>query len=198
MDPRGKWGESGAGDLEACLALLRAGEPRAVERLSALLRPMVEALVRRRLTGRGRRWAEVDDLVQGILFEIVREIGARVPADEGELLRRVRRTVGCRVKDAWRNHQDLLGESSVDFAPPGAGRSPSTGPVTAEDRRRWLEELVARLPEKYAEVVRLCGFEELTCVEAAARLRLEPDTVRKRYEVARQALARRLRSAESV
>jgi len=140
------------------------------------------------LTERGRRWAEVDDLVQGILFEIVRELGARPPADAGELLRRVRRTTACRVKDAWRNQRNLMGESAVDLARTPEG-SPSTGPITAEDRRRWLEELVGRLPEKYAAVVRLCGFEQLTCVEAAARLKLEPDTVRKRYEVARQALA---------
>jgi RNA polymerase sigma factor (sigma-70 family) len=106
----------------------------------------------------------------------------------------MQRTAGCRVRDALRNHRRFVGESASPGVIPE--RSRSAGPVTAEDRRRWLEELVARLPEKYAEVVRLCGFEELSCVEAASRLGLEPDTVRKRYEVARQALARRLGSAE--
>lgn len=179
---------------------MRSDASGAVERLCAALRPMVEAIVRRRLTPRGQRWAEVDDLVQGILLEVVGELDELPPsADAGELLRRVRRTAGCRVKDGLRNQQNLVGESAVDLAKgTPADRSRSTGPITAEDRRRWLEELVARLPEKYAAVVRLCGFEQLSCVEAAARLKLEPDTVRKRYEVARQALARRLGSAESV
>ena len=190
---------SEAVELEGCLESLRSGAPGAVERLCAALRPVVEATVRRRLTPRGRRWAEVDDVVQGILLETVRQLdGLPASADAGELLRRVRRTANLRVKDALRNHQDLVGESAVDLAQTPAERSRSTGPITAEDRRRWLEELVARLPEKYAAVVRLCAFEQLTCVEVAARLKLEPDTVRKRYEVARQALARRLGSSESV
>ena len=187
-----------AAELEACLAPLRSGAPGAVERLCKVLRPMVEGIVRRRLNGRRQRWVEVDDLVQGILVEAIRELGELPPsADAGELLRRVRRTTGFRMKDAWRSQQNLIGESA-DLARTPAERSPSTGPITAKDRRRWLEELVARLPEKYAVVVRLCGFEQLSCSEAAARLKLEPDTVRKRYEVARQALARRLGSGESV
>jgi RNA polymerase sigma factor (sigma-70 family) len=160
----------------------------------------LEAYVGRRLPPRGRRWAEVDDVVQGVLLETVGELH-ELPADAGpdELLRRVQRIAGCRARDAARNHRRLVGESAGPAAN-GArvDRPRSMGPITAEDRRRWLEELVARLPEKYAAVVRLCGFEELSYVEAARRLGLEPDTVRKRYEAARAALARRLGSAESV
>lgn len=193
-------GSSNLAELADALERLRAADPDAVDRLCGLLLPKVEVYVRRRLTPRGRRWAEVDDVVQGILVEIVGELG-ELPADAGpdELLRRVQRTAGCRVRDVARNNGRLIGESAgpaADGTP--ADRPRSVGPVTAEDRRRWLEELVARLPEKYAAVVRLCAFEELSCVEAARRLGLEPDTVRKRYEVARAALARHLGNAESV
>lgn len=180
--------------LEACLAALRSGESDAADRISRELRPLVEGYVRRHLSARARRWVEVDDVVQGILLETVRQL-PELPADAGagELVRRVQRTASCRVRDAARNHGALLGESA---SPRGEAERPerrgSVGEVTAEDRRRLLEALVARLQPKYADVVRLCGLEQRSFVEAGRALGLEPDTVRKRYETALKALARRL------
>lgn len=136
--------------------------------------------------------------MQGVLLETLRQLPA-LPPDAGadELLRRAQRTASCRVRDAARNHRALHGESvSPHGAAERAERERSVGAVTAEDRRRFLEELVARLPPKYADALRLCGLEELSFVEAARTLGLEPDTVRKRYDVARNALARRLKGRE--
>jgi len=146
-----------------------------------------------------RRWTDAEDIVQGVLVETVAQL-PRLPedCDAEELLRRVQRTASLRLTDAARRHGRLVGES----VGPGAGSvddvRPSEGSVTNADRRQWLEQLVARLPEKYAVVVRLCAFEELSCVEAAQQLGLEPDTVRKRYEHARSELERRLRNRDDV
>ena len=51
---------------------------------------------------------------------------------------------------------------------------------------------MAHLPDKYAEVVRLCALDEMTFVEAGQVLGLGADTVRKRYERAREVLERKL------
>lgn len=151
------------------------------------------------MSARARRWMDPEDLVQGVLIEIVREL-PELPDDAGpeELLRRAYRTASLRVRDAVRNHHRLTGESNLRVNLSAANRSRSMGSITARDRRRWLEQLVARLPERYAQVVRLCGLEELSCMEAARQLGLQPDVVRKRYETARRALARRLEGRDDV
>ena len=143
-----------------------------------------------------KRWTDAEDVVQAVLIETLPQLETLpADADPDELLRRLYRTAGLRVKDAARKHRRQLGESVAPEAPPSnRERAASMGAVTAADYQRWIHELVSRLPARYAEVVRMCAFEELSCVEAARRLKLEPDTVRKRYEVARQALDRRLSS----
>jgi len=184
--------------LRACVARARAGEIEARNRLFAHYRPLLQSYVRHRLGPGTKRWVDAEDIVQAVLMETLPQLESLpAEADPDELLRRLYRTAQLRVKDAARKHDRQLGESVVpDLAgvPGGMEHDPSMGAVTAADYRRWIHELVSRLPRKYAEVVRLCGFEELSCVEAARRLQLEPDTVRKRYEVARQALDRRLAS----
>jgi RNA polymerase sigma factor (sigma-70 family) len=185
--------EGAKAGIAECLTRFQQSDAPAVEDLCRELRPSVESFVRRRIPARIRRWIEADDIVQAVLFETIQQL-PMLPVDAGvdELMRRVHRTAGCRVRDAVRNHRRLQGESVFRGRPERPELSASVGAVTAADRRRFLEELVARLPAKYAEVVRLCGFEEITCAEAARVLGLDPDTVRKRYEVARRALARRL------
>lgn len=183
------------GWLAECIALARGGDQPAIDRLFAFYRPRIHAYVDRHLSPAARRWVEPEDVVQGILIETLPQLSG-LPRNAGpdELLRRLHRTARLRVSDAARNHRRRLGESVVVGAFSRPLEPPAMGTVTGRDYQGWVEELVARLPEKYGEVVRLCGFEGLTCVEAAHRLGLEPDTVRKRYEAARKALDRRLAS----
>jgi len=180
---------------DALIHRAREGHKEAIESLCESVRPRLTAFIRRRMGSRAERWTTAEDVAQGVLIEIVRQL-PELPEDanEDELWKRIHRTAGFRVKDALRRHQHDIGESA---RPAGtelpAGRRSSIGPVTRADDRRWLEALVAHLPPKYADVVRLCALEGRTSSDAARRLGLRDDTVRKRYELARKALNRKLR-----
>ena len=188
--------EAAGGRVERAIARARAGDREAIDALCARLRPGLEDFIGKRLDSRARRWTSPEDIAQGVLVEMVRQLTTLEPdASMDDLVRRVRRTAGFRIRDSLRSHRLDRGESTgpMEAADPAAN-APSAGPVTSADYRRWLEELVGHLPPAYGEVVRLCAFEELTFVEAAARLGLKPDTVRKRYDAARKALDQRRRT----
>ena len=177
------------------VARVGRGESEAVEEVLDLLRPLVAAAVHRKMRPPARRWMDPEDLVQVVLTEIAGRID-KLPAEGGwqELRRWTWRTVDLRLRDAWRKHQRMLGESAI--TPEGAvAERGGVGEVTRHDERRWLEELVSQLPEQYSEVVRLCAFEGMTPEAAAHELGISRDAVYKRYEKARRALQRRWRSA---
>lgn len=163
---------------------------RAGVRLEAL-RPTVHEAVRHHLRPVARRWLDPEDVGQVVLTELAGQV-AGWPADlsEDEVRRRVWRTADLRVRDAWRRHREMVGESAAPAADARAAEA-RTGAVTSDDERRWLQALVAQLPPRYAEVVRLCALEGLAPEVVARRLGLARDTVYKRYEKAREALRRR-------
>ena len=149
--------------------------------------------VRGQLRGRDR-WAQPEDVVQQVLSEVFGRL-ERLPdgADEGTLLRFLFRTAWLRSRDALRPHRGELGESAIaSHLRERAAEHWTDGAVTREDERRWLHELVVRLPVRYAEVVRLCALDGMSYVAAAEELGLEADAVRKRYEKARSILRNRM------
>jgi len=177
--------------LETVLREAHAGGPERREALCRVLRPPLLAHLRAQMGSGPRRWIDPEDLAQGVLVEFLRDLERmdETPSAD-EVLRRLQQKARWRVRDVVRNHRRDRGESALPaggVAPPSP--SPSTGPVTLGDERRWLRELVARLPEHYASVVRLCGLEGRSYADAGETLGLAPDTVRKRYERARQRLA---------
>lgn len=155
------------------------------------LRPTVRAAVRHHLRPVARRWLDPEDVGQVVLTELAGQVGTW-PEDlsEDEVRRRVWRTADLRVRDAWRRHREMVGESAAPTDRPAAAEA-RAGEVTTADERRWLQALVAQLPPRYAEVVRLCALEGLAPETVAGRLGLTRDTVYKRYEKARAALRRR-------
>jgi len=186
-------------DVTAWISQARAGTPEAVELLCRHFEPRLEDYVERHMGASARRWVEPADIVQGVLFEVVprlRELPFELDAED--LARRLFRTASSRIRDAVRRHARKSGES---YAPEQAlharGRAAhpedgSSGSVTQADTRRWLEELVARLPERYALPVRLVGLQGQSYDEAAEVLGIERETVRKRYERARDSLRARI------
>ena len=178
---------------ESLIRRARAGEAEAVGVLCERIRPGLTAFIQRRMSTQAGRWTTADDITQGVLIEMVRQLPSLPEAaTEEDVWKRVHRTAGFRVTDALRRHRVHFGESVCPsmLGEPG-GNTPSTGPVTRADDRRWLEALIARLPPKYADVVRLCALEGLSSDEAARELGLRNVTVRKRYETARKALNRK-------
>ena len=185
-------------DVTAWIAAARAGAPEAVERLCRHYEPPLDVYVQRHMGPATRRWVEPADIVQGVLFEVLQRLPELArDLDQEDLSRRLFRTARSRIRDAVRRHARRSGES---YAPelerrggPGTSLEESWGRVTLADTRRWLEGLVARLPERYAHPVRMVGLQGLSYDEAAEVLGVERETVRKRYERARDSLRARIR-----
>ena len=183
----------------ALLAQARRGDPDAREALCQALEPLVVEAVRRRMGRRLKRWLDPEDIAQGVLLEVLGGLGSLTEVDPVDaLLARVHRTALRRVQDAGRKNKRERGESVLFREDAVLPVDPlSAGPVTREDERRWLLDLVACLPAPYDEVVRLLAIEGLDSEAASERLGISVDLVRKRYERARRSLARRVESRRS-
>lgn len=187
-------GDPGRPDSARWIRAARRGEPGALDELCRRLEPGVQAYVRSRVGLGLARWVDPADIVQGVLLEVLGSL-ERLPdgAGEDELRRRLLRTAQSRIRDAARRHERDAGETAMPTPPEELRREPaSTGSVSRADERRWMLELVERLPPKYADVVRLCALEGLPFAEAGGRLGLSVDAVRVRYDRARRMLAQRL------
>ena len=187
-------------ELQACIDAARGGDEQAIEQLVRRYEPRLVRYVQRNLGSVARRWVDPEDLIQRALFETMRGLDG-MPADGGEdeLLKRLFRTARSRIYDVARKHQSQLGESVVPEAARERGsRDSKSGTVTRKDTQRWIEGVVDELPPELGEIVRLCAFEELSFVDAGERLGLKPDTVRKRYERARELLAQKLAGKDIV
>ena len=171
----------------------RDGDTIAIDAICRRYGPRVAAYVRRNMGEVARRWSDPDDIADAVLYEAVRGLASCAESlDEDVFVARLYQTARSRIRDAVRKHRRDVGESVYTTSGPLEDETPSVGTVTRSDTHRWLTELVTRLPQKYAETVRLIGLEGLTYAEAGARLQLEPETVRKRYARARDALRSRL------
>jgi RNA polymerase sigma-70 factor (ECF subfamily) len=183
--------------VQAWIAAARSGNREAADRLCRHVEPRLIGHVRRHMGPGALRWTEPDDVVQRVLVEVLRGLPNGPPLSEDDLWARLFRTAETRIRDSVRRHERTLGESVVLGLEPELGRETS-GAVTRADTRRWLEELVRRLPPRYGEVVRLVGLEQRSFEETARALGLEVDTVRKRYGRARAALRERVRGQADV
>jgi RNA polymerase sigma factor (sigma-70 family) len=180
-------------DGDDLVDLARAGDAVAVDRLCTRLRPRLLLFLQRRMAPPLRRWVDVEDVVQAVLAEVVGQL-ERLPRGPGMdgLWRRLSRVAVLHLAAEAQRHRRRVGESAVGSLDVGAeGGLVSEGPVTQQDENRWLAELVERLPPPYEEVVRLLALEHLDTATVARRLGVTTAVVRKRYERARDRLAKR-------
>jgi RNA polymerase sigma factor (sigma-70 family) len=141
---------------------------------------MVQAVCRRVV----RNAADADDVFQATFLVLARKAGEiRPPGAVGAWLHGVAfRTAREAVRRTARRREK---ESRV---PP---REPIPEPLAA-DVRPILDAELARLPEKFAQVLVLCDMEGQSRGDAAALLRVPEGTVASRLARAREALAARL------
>lgn len=182
--------------VEDLIALARGGRNgEACDELCRRYRGQLLAFARSKMGHGVRRWTDAEDVVQRALLETVRALDDLPQgAGEAELLGRMRLVCLRRIQDVVRARRN---DAPASVAPewgrePAAGGDSGDGSVTRSDTRRWLVGLIEHLPEGYDDVVRLCALQGLSYRQAGQRLGLGPEAVRKRYERARDLLARRL------
>lgn len=168
-----------------CVERARGGSPEARELLARCFVPELRRFVAARAGSALQRFAAVEDLVQESLaraFAALDHLRAGAGAEDFRAL--LFQHANWVVMRQGRRASGFTPES-VLHAPDGAPPDPqapmrSSGTVTRRDERRWLEERIARLDEKYAAVLRLYldrkGFAEI-----AAELRITEDAARKRF-----------------
>jgi RNA polymerase sigma-70 factor (ECF subfamily) len=181
-------------DLEDLLRRARTGDAPALGGLLGLYRNYLRLLARLEIGRRLRGKVDDSDLVQETFLEAYRYFGQFRGATEGELVgwlrqilasvvaKMVRRYYGTRRRDV-RLERELAGEVDRSSQALGAGlAAPQSSPSQQAARREQavlLADALARLPERYREVVILSDLEGLGWPEVAARMGRSVDSVKK-------------------
>lgn len=182
-------------DVTALLDDARSGDAAAREKLAQFGQEVVAGYVSRRMGPSDRRWAESQDIVQQVVFEVIHGL-ERFPtlADRSALVARLIQTARSRIIDLHRKYKNDIGASIAGETHEVTAPSESMGAVTRADQRRYIDEIVSSLPAKYAEVVRARAIEGLSFVSIGERVGLPADTVRRRYDRIIERVALRLAS----
>ena len=169
-------------EVSRWIAAARTGDGEAFDRLRKHYEPRVQSFVGKLLERLELQGRDVAALSQEAMFQTLRSIPTlpgRAGTDELERLIL------------------LAATAYVHDEADGDGHSGKTRESDAPENS-WLREFVARLPDPYREPVRLCALEGMTFVAAGEALGLPPETVRERYEQARNLLQSKLSSRNDV
>ena len=163
-------------------------EPATVELPWQELRGNLRAFVARRV----RHQADVDDLVQRVLLQIVTGRGSLREVDR--LHAWVYRVARNMIVDYYRSptmRRELAGGDAVDLMT----ATDVQGPPSVEDERTALQELatcltpmVRQLPSPYQDAIRMTDLEGLTQADAAKRAGISVSGMKSRVQRARQQL----------
>jgi RNA polymerase sigma-70 factor (ECF subfamily) len=160
------------GDL---FAAAQAGDPAALERLLAQLRPDIQRYARFQCYAS----SSIEDVVQEALIVVYRRVSSvRSPAAFGAwLVRVVARLCGLPVLMFMRSVEELKTiEDSTRFAH-----------VPADQLRLDVARAMAALPHDYRQIILLRDLEELTINEIAQRLSISGEAAKSRLRRARAA-----------
>ena len=182
--------------LTDLLSAACAGDAAALEELCRYFAPRLCRYVEAKaLFGRGARVTAADDIVQIVLRDVVRDPATVL--DQASLYRsekRLRQRARWRVTDSVREAEPDRGESEVAGGiERRSAERPTTGPVTAADDIEKLRRLVSCLSGRPKQAIELIYFEGLDREQAARRLGISREAVRKALERASDELRRRYR-----
>lgn len=175
-----------------CIERACEGSAAAREALVAHFTPVLRRFVKRRLGTRLRRFVGVEDLEQEIFVNALDALSRLRPGAGHEDFRKLLfqhanwvllRQGGRAGRFTPQSHGVSGSAEGYDVRAP----SLSTGEVTRADLRRWVDERIAQLDEKYAVVVRLY-LDNKSFAEIGTSLEISEDAVRKRFLRASQKL----------
>jgi RNA polymerase sigma-70 factor (ECF subfamily) len=189
--------------LQRCLDRLRDGDlaareellSKACERLSRLAKKML------RQERRVGRWEDSDDVLQNALMRLHRALEDVHPSSVRDFFRLAAAQIRRELIDLARHYYGPEGEgahhASVANLPGAPGAPPEYGGSTYEPGilAMWSEfhRQIHRLPTETQEIFDLLWYQGLTQLEVAKLLDVSERTVQRRWQLAREQLAKTLR-----
>lgn len=167
------------------VARLKLCDPTAFEAVYEEFRPRLFSF----LVRLSRRRDVAEDLLEETWLRLARH--CRDLADDSCLASWLF-TVARHLYASWCRRLAVDDERLIDLTPAwplaARGATPFEAAARSESERR-IEIALARLPLRYRETLLLVAVEGLSPMEAASRLGLPPETLRKRLQRAREKLA---------
>jgi RNA polymerase sigma-70 factor (ECF subfamily) len=189
--------------LQRCLDRLRDGDlaareellSKACERLSRLAKKML------RQERRVGRWEDSDDVLQNALMRLHRALEEVHPSSVRDFFRLAAAQIRRELIDLARHYYGAEGQgahhASVAHLPGAPEAPPEHGGSTYEPRKlaMWTEfhRQINQLPAETQEVFDLLWYQGLTQMEVANLLEVSERTIQRRWQLARDQLARVLR-----
>ncbi len=199
-------------DLAQLVALARAGDRDALDRVLSALTPKLIRMVDLRLDAACRRRFEPADIVQDALVDAARRFPQWCAQERYPFYVWLRLLTGQALAAALRRHvhtqmRTMENERGLDRSHSRVSAASAadwlmtsqTGPVDAARRSEVRERVLAALQgldELDREILVLRNFEQLTNEEAAAELGIEPAAASKRFTRALQRMRPALRALE--
>lgn len=154
------------------LARHRAGDQAALQALVERYQDRLRRLVKIKLTGQVRRYAEVSDIVQDVNVTLVRKLGDLEASDRGAILNWLSEVVLNRIRSTASYMNALkreagrtvpfdveLEEGEVHLVLPAEEHAPLPPELAwKRELREVLDEAMLELPEHYREVILLRDY----------------------------------------
>lgn len=184
-------------DVRELLRQARAGSDDATARLLTKYRRYLEVIGDQELHPGVRRKLGTSAIVQEAVLQAHQSIASFAGDSEPEFRQWLRRILMNEVVDAARHFgalkRELRREEDLDsrVVRPDALATPRSAALAGEEAR-LLDEAMARLPDEYAQVIRLRNWENLSLAETGARMNRSPEAARKLWARAIERLRREL------